>query len=260
MVTKNTPHVWDKIWTDPGLVRNDKVILRAEAATKRWKVLNQLLQAEFGKLKGKRVIEIGSGIGTYAAIMSEKGAQATILDYSEEALKRAREFFDNNRLPVKMVKADALKLPHKLCNQFDVSISVGLAEHFSGESRLQIFKSHLDVLRPGGLAIISVPNLYNPPYLIFKTVKELLNRWEFGEEYPFTRNQLRKITNQLRAKEIALFGDDLYGSLKFILPANFLRRFFKVDYPKSIKDIRMAGSTPLDDYLAYSLTLVIKKV
>ncbi len=256
---KNTAKVWDSIWTDSGLNKNDLVTLEAEAATKRWLVLKQILLAELNTLKNKKVLEIGSGIGTYAALIAKEGAKATVLDYSTQALSRAGEFFKANDLPLKIVKADALRLPKRLYSAYDVAISIGLTEHFNGKQRLLINRVHLDALKPGGIAVIAVPNAYNPPYRIFKFLKETTGRWEFGEEHPYTKKELLQLVNKLGAEKVALFGDDFYSSLKFLLPANFLRRFFKVGSPNNLSDLRQERGTPIDDYLGYSLTLVMRK-
>lgn len=257
---KNSPQVWDTVWSDPGLQRNDHIILASEAATVRWRKIRHALIARFGSLQGLRILEIGAGTGTYAALLAKEGAQASVLDYSEKALERAQEFFNHNRLSVELLHADALELPTSIKKKkFDVTISIGLTEHFKDLDRLKINQVHLDLLTKNGLAVMAVPNAYNPPYRIFKYVREKLGIWEFGEEYPYTTQELRLIAKRLGAKIITIFGDDLYSSIKFILPANFLRRLFKVGSPRNHDEIRLEKGTPLDDYLAYSLTMILSR-
>ncbi len=257
---KNTAQVWDEVWKDPGLSREDELILAAEAATLRWQKIKKVLLQEFKTLQNLEVLEIGSGIGTYAALLAREGAKATLLDYSPEALIRAKEFFASNQLKVTTVQGDALNLPPKLHKKkFDISISIGLNEHFTGKKRLQINKVHVDVLKKNGIAIIDVPNAYNPPYRIFKFLSELLGTWKFGEEYPYTRSELLEIGEQINGKFLALFGDEFYSSIKFLLPANFLRRWFGVGIPLSKNQIRKQNPSFLDDTLGYSLILMLQK-
>ncbi len=77
-----------------------------------------------------------------------------------------------------------LNLTENMINRYDLSMSFGLSEHFKGNHRVLINKAHFDVLRPDGIALISVPNKNNPPYRIFKFIAERTGRWTVGEEYP----------------------------------------------------------------------------
>lgn len=257
---KNSAQVWDKVWADPGLGKDDVLLLETEMATIRWRKIRNTLKRQFKSLNGLQILEIGSGIGTYAALLAKEGCKATVLDYSPKALKRAKEFFTNNNLSVTTIEGDALDLPSQLkTKKFDITISIGVTEHFKDKKRMAINKVHLSLLKPHGLAVISVPNAYNPPYRIFKWLSEITGTWKFGEEYPYTRSELKNITKKLSAKCVALFGDDFYSSIKFLLPANFLRRFFKVGTPRSKAEIRHEKGTMFDDYMGYCLILVMKR-
>jgi 2-polyprenyl-3-methyl-5-hydroxy-6-metoxy-1,4-benzoquinol methylase len=96
-------------------------------------------------------------------------------------------------LPAKFLKHDALVLPVDLLGKYDISMSFGLAEHFRGVERTKIIKSHFDVLKKGGMAFISVPNRYNPPYRLSKFFAEHVNRWRVGAEIPYSRKELGDI-------------------------------------------------------------------
>ncbi len=256
---KNSAKVWDEVWKDKGLIREDKIILANEESKILWKRLNKILRQEHKTLKGIKVIEIGSGTGTVSSLMAKRGAKITLLDFSAQALKRAKEFYSNNGLSAELIEGDALNMPNKLKGKFDISLSVGLTEHFKGRKRESINKAHLDVLKKGGLAIIIVPNKYNLPYRIFKKTYELTGKWKYGEEYPYSRKELLSFGVKFKSSVVALFGDDLYSSIKFLLPANFLRRMAGVGFPRSLKEIKKEKGTPLDNYLSYALILVLRK-
>ncbi len=133
------------------------------------------------------MIEIGAGAGTNAAAMAKRGASVTLLDYSPKALGKARELFEANGLEADFVEANALELPDEVRGGFDVAMSFGLNEHFTGAERDGIFQAHLDALRDGGIAIVSVPNARNAPYRASKWLAERTGRWKLGVEVPFTR-------------------------------------------------------------------------
>ena len=101
--SKNSIEVWNNVWSDPHIVVRDKCIFETERATVRFSRIQSRLIKEFGSLKNLKVIEIGSGIGTYAALLANEGAKSTLLDFSPKALKRARDFFSNNKLKAKFI-------------------------------------------------------------------------------------------------------------------------------------------------------------
>jgi len=260
MLKKNTPQLWNNVWNDLGISKADSLILDTENKTILWQQMKKIINSEFKSFENLDVLEIGSGTGTYAALMAKYGAKVTLLDYSSEALDRAKVFFKNNNLQATFIQGDAFDLPKEIKNKkFDVSISIGLTEHFKGKQRVKIHKVHLDVLKKGGLTFISVPNKFNLPYRVYKSVSELTGTWKFGEEYPFSRSELINICEKINGQFVEIFGDNLYKSIKFLLPANFLRRFFKVGTPRNKDEIREENGTIFDQYLSYSLVLVMKK-
>ena len=258
-MANNTPQLWDKLWTTPVSTEEDLFKLAQEENSIRWQRLERIVLDTFGTFNGLRVIEIGAGAGTNAALMAKRGARVTLLDYSPAALDRGREFFARNGLPVNMVRADALALPTELLGQFEIAMSFGLTEHFLDAARLQINRAHFDLLRPGGLAFISVPNKFNPPYRIFKIAAELLGVWKVGEEYPYSRGELRRICQQIGLQNYGFFGDNFFWSLHFISPLRALRRVLKTKPDYSRARLKKERGTPIDAYLAYALILYGKK-
>ncbi|MDP3013766.1 MAG: class I SAM-dependent methyltransferase [Candidatus Subteraquimicrobiales bacterium] len=214
---------------------------------------------EFNSFDNLKVIEIGAGAGTNAALMAKRGARVTVLDYSEGALKRAREYFKRNGLSAKFIKQDALLLPADLHGKYDISMSFGLTEHFKGVDRIKINKAHFDVLRRGGVAFVSVPNKFNLPYRIFKFVAELTSMWKVGEEFPYSRKELGNICRQIGITEYSFFGDSLFWSFNFINPFKAIRKVFKLKKHLNISHIRKEKGTFLDQYLSYALILCGRK-
>ena len=258
-MANNTPQLWDKLWTAPVSTEEDLFKLAQEENTIRWQRLERIVLNTFGAFDGLRVIEIGAGAGTNAALMAKRGAQVTLLDYSPAALDRGQEFFVRNGLTVNVVCADALALPADLPGHFDIAMSFGLTEHFLGAARLQINRAHFDLLRPGGLGFISVPNKFNPPYRIYKVAAELLGVWKVGEEYPYSRGELRHICRQIGFRDYGFFGDSFFWSLHFISPVRALQRVLKTKPNYSLARLKKERGTPIDAYLAYALILYGRK-
>ncbi len=256
---KNSPELWDKIFK-PRNELLDLYDLRKEELSMVYERMEKILLDKFGSLKGLKVVEVGAGRGVCSALLAKKGAEIYILDYSENALQQSRNFFVHNGLEAHFINSNALDLKSDLLSNFDISLSFGLAEHFRGESRKQIIKSHFLLLKKGGVSFISVPNKYCIPYRIFKSVAEFLKAWTVGEEYPFSRKELKEI-----AMSSGLVGDcfftanSIYSSLGFLNPKLAYYYYFNkkpVITKEKIKKLKKEKGTFLDEYLAYALILV----
>jgi SAM-dependent methyltransferase len=74
-------------------------------------------------------------------------------------------------------------------SESDVVFSVGLVEHFDPVETRQAVLSHFDVLRPGGVAIITFPT---PTWLYraARTLIEALGMWKFPDERPLRPSEV----------------------------------------------------------------------
>jgi SAM-dependent methyltransferase len=86
--------------------------------------------SEFRKWKGKRVLEIGCGIGTAAVSFARAGAIYTGLDLSEKSLELARQRFRAFGLKGRFLSGNAEKLGRMLPGEkFDLIYSFGVIHH-----------------------------------------------------------------------------------------------------------------------------------
>jgi len=106
-------------------------------------------------LAGTVVLDLGSGVGWGARLALERGRGKTVvgLDFSRRALDLAR----CNTPGAGWVQGDGTALPFR-DRSFDRLFSFGSIEHFPDLRRG--FAEAFRVLRPGGLAVIVVPNFY----------------------------------------------------------------------------------------------------
>jgi SAM-dependent methyltransferase len=252
----NTPELWDNIWKGETSADEHRRTVAREELSIRWQRIEERVLARFGGFEGIRAIEIGAGSGTNAAVMARRGASVTVLDYSDLALARARELFDANGLQADFVEANALELPDEVRGGFDIAMSFGLNEHFTGAERLGIFQAHLDALRNGGIAIISIPNARNAPYRASKWLAERTGRWKLGVEVPFTRSELESICDRLGVDEREFFGDSFAWSLQFVNPWPYIQRA-RGRSPRA--RMRRERGTPLDTRWSYATVVVLNK-
>lgn len=92
--------------------------------------------AEFEKWRGKRVLEIGCGLGTDAVNFARAGAVYTGLDISEESLNLAKRRFEVFGLRGEFLASNAEVFPAELEGQkFDLIYSFGVLHHTPEPSR-----------------------------------------------------------------------------------------------------------------------------
>lgn len=130
-------------------------------------VLNVTRLLERHVRPGSRYIEIGCAPGKMLAwVASVLKAEAAGLDYSESGITKCRKLFDTLGLKVNLYHDDLFN-HHLAPASFDVVTSFGVIEHF--DHPRPMVQKHLDLVKPGGMALIAVPN-YGGLY-------GLLQRW-----------------------------------------------------------------------------------
>jgi SAM-dependent methyltransferase len=193
--------------------------------------------------------------------MAARGASVTVLDYSAASISSSRRFFAGLGLCAEFVLDNALNIGRQLRGQYDIAMSFGLAEHFTGEDRKRVIAAHFDVLKSRGLAFISVPNRWNPPYRLYKCLAELKGSWPV-EEYPFSRLELRAILRELGIEDYYFFGDSiaesaswLYSLTYKINPMVYWRRVAGTPPSFDASRAKQYKGTALDEYLSYALVV-----
>jgi SAM-dependent methyltransferase len=81
---------------------------------------------------------------------------------------------------------------------YDIVFSVGLVEHFDQELTRKAILAHFDVVRPGGLVVITFPT----PTLLYRVVRSMLEKtgaWKFPDERPLRPEEV-KSTASMRGK------------------------------------------------------------
>jgi len=107
-------------------------------------------------LPGDKILDLGCGNGRFLQIIGEKDIEYFGVDNSEELIRIAREKYPNHNFQT----ADALSLPFS-DNFFDKVYSIAVLHHIpSEEFRIQFLKEARRALKPGGLLILTVWNLW----------------------------------------------------------------------------------------------------
>jgi SAM-dependent methyltransferase len=135
---------------------------------------------------------------------SRQGAQAFGVDISEPIVHQARTAFAAAKdAPTRLQSAvgDVRAIPFRN-GSFDAIYSMGTIEHFD-ETELAV-EEIARVLKPGGRAIVGVPNRHDP-FLrpLFATILQAIGLYGYGYEKSYTRRALREVLERAGLEVVA---------------------------------------------------------
>lgn len=110
-----------------------------------------------GDVRDRRVLDIGSGPGVLTGELLTGGAAVTAMDIAPAMIEALKARFKHPRLEAHVGDIEALQLPNE---SYDDTIVLGVLEYLDGDRRA--FNELRRVLKPGGRAVISVPNYWSP--------------------------------------------------------------------------------------------------
>ncbi|MBI4176164.1 MAG: methyltransferase domain-containing protein [Candidatus Aenigmarchaeota archaeon] len=172
---------WSELWSGIESVET-------KGNTYMWKMYASLLDG--CDFKGKRVLEIGCGTGLNTIAMGLKGAEITFLDQSKEALNLVRNNVRKLGLEAEYIEGDVFECG--LAGRYDIVHSEGLIEHFIGGMRQKIVDAHAEAARRGGMVTLIAPNMMSVPYRIGMYAAKKTGTWIYGDEYPYSREELSR--------------------------------------------------------------------
>jgi SAM-dependent methyltransferase len=155
----------------------------------------RLLRRAFGDVRRRRVLKLDLWNEAFNTRilhwLQREGAEAWGLDLSRLVAARARENARRAALPLHLLRADIRELPFA-DGSFDALYTMGTIEHI--DEYRQALAEVTRVLRPGGRAVIGVPNLWDPflrPLMVW-----LLDRfggYAYAPEKAFSAGELRRV-------------------------------------------------------------------
>jgi ubiquinone/menaquinone biosynthesis C-methylase UbiE len=159
-----------------------------------------LVQQYLVPVEGQRVLEVSCGRGGFSCLLAARGAVMFGADFSEAALKIARNRTaagDRNGNGVRLVQADAHNLPYA-DESFDIIISCETIEHLLDP--LAALKEMARVCRDDGLIYLTTPNYFNAMGLYFIYARLRGRRATPGADQPFDRVFLFTQVRQMLAR------------------------------------------------------------
>lgn len=256
----SNPYIWDRVWM--GTKDDTEFWWWVQRETKGIRVSKIIpyLEKYLGRINGLKIIEVGCGAGVHSLILAKRGATVSLMDYSHDGLLLARKHFDSLGLAASFLYADALNIEPDLREKFDVAMSFGTVEHYRYPECFLVAKAHLDLVRPGGVVIISVPNRLFLPHEILKFYLQRRGKWRQGYEGAFNRRELLKLGNKLGLENIKIYGSgfiiDICRYLRIYQGTRLFRKFCHIPLREvSTHDL----ISPFDNVLGADILLIGRK-
>ncbi len=110
---------------------------------------------DFSAYAGKKLLEVGCGVGIDLVHFAEKGAVVTGVDLADTSIELARKNFELRNLKGEFYRLDGENLPFEEAS-FDVVYAHGVLQYTENAQKMtdEIYR----VLKPGGEAILMVYN------------------------------------------------------------------------------------------------------
>jgi len=139
-----------------------------EAIYEKWKQTIDQIRLDFlESCRGRKVLEVGCGIGKDARFLTENGIDYTGLDYSFRTLTLAQNHFDFAGLRKRFVNGDAVSLPFG-DNTFGLAMSIGVIHHIVGTA--EACRELVRVTAPGGIVRVMFYNRESYHYALVNWV------------------------------------------------------------------------------------------
>lgn len=169
-----------------------------------------------GDIKGKRVLDLGSGLGEASVYFAMLGADVTSSDLSPGMVDAALRLAKANGVSVKkhIAAAEDMQLPQ--AEKFDIVYAGNLLHHVDIEKTITSIKPHL---AEGGMFISWDPIAYNPAINVYRKMATSVRT---SDEHPLTRRDIKLFRKHFKNVETRYFW--LTSLLIFVIMALVQRR------------------------------------
>jgi 2-polyprenyl-3-methyl-5-hydroxy-6-metoxy-1,4-benzoquinol methylase len=145
---------------------------------------NQFILRSVGSLKGKRVLDVGAGLGESSAYFALRGAEVTAVDISPRMVETAQALARRHGVAIEGIvsSGEDLNLPP---NTYDIVYAANVIHHVEDRARLLEQLHH--ALKPGGRIFTIDPIAYNPVINVYRRMAKM-NRT--ADESPLRLNDI----------------------------------------------------------------------
>lgn len=157
------------------------------------------ITALLADIRGKRLLDLGCGLGEAGVYFALKGAEVTVADLSESMIEVASRLATSCGVSVGTLKvaAESLHLPDE--QKFDVVYAGNLFHHVDIAATLP---GVCKVLKPDGILVSWDPVAYNPLINIYRRIASEVRT---PDEHPLTLSDIKLFKKHFRHVETRYF-------------------------------------------------------
>ena len=146
---------------------------------------NQFILSRMGALKGKRLLDVGSGLGESSIYFALQGARVTMTDISPGMVQTGHEIAKKYGVEVESIvsSAEELDVP---AESYDLVYIANTIHHV--QDRELLFQKIHRVLKPGGRFFSFDPIAYNP---VINLYRRMATEVRTEDESPLTARDLK---------------------------------------------------------------------
>jgi SAM-dependent methyltransferase len=155
----------------------------------------QRMMGAFGDVRGKAILDFGSGSGHKALLLALLGARVTALEVDPAQAEAIRRASERTGAGLRVLHGDQGLLPTLPDAGFDGALASEVIEHLPPEDAAGFCRELARLLRPGGRLFLTTPNrvAYGPA----ETSKEHHSRQPFGHHKHYTERELRELLGRV---------------------------------------------------------------
>ncbi len=150
-----------------------------------------------GPLGGKKLVDLGCGLGEAGVYFAIKGADVTSVDISDGMLSSTHKLAERYNVRIRTVKSSIDELSVE--GRFDIAYAGNLFHHVDIESTIRRFA---EILNDDGLLVSWDPVAYNPLVNIYRLVAK---RVRTSDEHPLTVRDVKLFKKYFSDVEVRYF-------------------------------------------------------
>jgi 2-polyprenyl-3-methyl-5-hydroxy-6-metoxy-1,4-benzoquinol methylase len=162
-------------------------------------------------LKGKKILDLGCGLGETSVYFAMQGADVVAADISWNMLEVTQNLAKQYGVKLTTHQTTAENLNFSNGEQFDIVFANFLMHHVNIKETLLRVK---EVLKPDGMFICCDPVAYNPVINVYRALSKQLHT---EDEHPFTKADVRTIKSIFPKVKIKFFW--LFTLVVYVLMA-----------------------------------------
>lgn len=160
---------------------------------------NRQILSWMGDLRGKKILELGCGLGEASTYFALKGASVTATDISPHMVEKAIEVAKANGASIDGKVVSANSLVNIDSNSFDYIYAGNLLHHVDIEKCVEMLS---EKLKSGGSAFFWDPIAYNPVINIYRKMASSVRT---SDEHPLKKSDLKNIKKHFSRITIKYF-------------------------------------------------------